>query len=166
MLDSLRNDVTDTSPGTSRVSFDEFVRTDGVRLRKALVARHGLDEGCDLAAEALGYAFEHWDRLAAMANPVGYLYRVAENSGRRRARWRRAWPFRVDAATVDALPVDPGLQRALARLRPAHRASVVLVHCFGWSYDDTATALGVPVSTVRNHVHRGLTTLRNLLERS
>lgn len=161
MLDDLRDDVT-TTP---RDGFDEFVRTDGVRLRKALVARHGLDEGCDLAAEALGYGFEHWDRLVTMANPVGYLYRVAENTGRKRARWRRAWPFRVESAAVDDVPVDPDLQQALARLRPAHRASVVLVHCFGWSYDDTATALGVPVSTVRNHVHRGLTTLRNLLER-
>lgn len=164
MLDSLRDDVTEPSP-CRRDGFEEFVRTDGARLRKALVARHGLDEGCDLAAEALGYGYEHWDRLATMANPVGYLYRVAENAGRKRARWRRAWPFRAESAVSDALPVDADLQRALARLRPAHRASVVLVHCFGWSYDDTATALGVPVSTVRNHVHRGLTTLRDLLER-
>lgn len=99
-----------------------------------------------------------------MQNPVGYLYRVAENAGRKRSRWRRPAPFPVDDTIDPATPVDAALPRALAQLKDTQRASVVLVHVFGWSYADVAEVLDVPVSTVRNHVHRGLTALRQLLE--
>ncbi|MDQ3664813.1 MAG: hypothetical protein M3353_09185 [Actinomycetota bacterium] len=55
---------------TADAGFDEFARDVGERLRRVLVARYGVDAGCDLAAEALSYAWEHWDRRA-MDNPAG-----------------------------------------------------------------------------------------------
>lgn len=146
------------------MTFDEFVATSGEQLRRALVARHGLDEGCDLASEALGYAWEHWARIAVMDNPVGYLYRVAENAGKRRVRWRRSAPFPIEDTVDPAMPVDVAVPRALGRLNHSQRTCVVLVHVFGWSYADTASVLDIPVSSVRNHVHRGLRSLRGLLQ--
>lgn len=146
------------------MTFDEFVATSGERLRRALVARHGVDDGCDLASEALEYAWEHWARIADMENPVGYLYRVAENAGKKRARWRRPAPFPIDDAVAPDAPVDETLPRALGQLNAAQRTCVVLVHVFGWSYADAARVLDIPVSSVRNHVHRGLRSLRELLE--
>lgn len=144
--------------------FDAFVRDHGERLRRVLVAQHGLDEGCELAAEAIGFAFEHWERVSAMANPAGYLYRVAQNTGRKRGRrWRRPAPYGERDVPGPAVRLDPELAAALAELRPAHRASVVLVHGFGWSYAEAAEALGVPETTIRNHVHRGLVALRRRL---
>jgi DNA-directed RNA polymerase specialized sigma24 family protein len=41
---------------------------------------------------------------------------------------------------------------------------VVLVHVYDWTYQQTADALNLPVSSVRNHVHRGLVALRKALE--
>ena len=46
-------------------------------LRRALVARHGLERGCEAAAEAIAWASEHREELAEMDNPLGYVYRVS-----------------------------------------------------------------------------------------
>lgn len=58
---------------------------------------------------------------------------------------------------------EPGLDRALSSLRPPQRVAVLLVHGFGWTYQETADAMGVPITTVRNHLHRGMKQLRRWL---
>jgi RNA polymerase sigma factor (sigma-70 family) len=144
--------------------FDAFVRDEGLRLRRALIARYGLELGSEAAADALRYAWEHWDRLETMANPVGYLFRVGQTASRRQRRWRRdvSFPSR-DASCVDS-SVDRELFDVLARLTQAQRESVLLVHAYGWSYEQVAEVLGIKVSAVRNHVHRGTAKLRRLLD--
>jgi DNA-directed RNA polymerase specialized sigma24 family protein len=147
-------------------AFDAFVQVEGERLRRVLVARHGVDIGSDLAAEALAYGWEHWVRVGVMDNPVGYLFRVAESGARRHRRWRRSAPFPPERPLEVSLPADVGLHRALARLGLDQRACVVLVHVFGWSYADVAAVLALTVPAARNHVHRGLRNLRAMLEGS
>lgn len=67
------------TPETSPIGeLERFVDEAGVALRRALVARYGIDVGRDAAADALAWAVEHWPDLSAMANPVGYLYRARE----------------------------------------------------------------------------------------
>ena len=64
-------------------SFTIFVKDVEPRLRHALVAVYGQEHGREATAEALAYAWEHWERIGAMENPAGYLYRVGRNRGRR-----------------------------------------------------------------------------------
>jgi len=59
--------------------FTSFVEQVEPRLRRALVAAFGLERGRDAAAEALAYGWEHWDRIAATANPAGYLLGKSNN---------------------------------------------------------------------------------------
>ena len=66
--------------------FEAFVRETEPALRRALVATFGFDEGRDAAAEALAYAWEHWDELRAVTNLPGYLYRVGRTAATRRNR--------------------------------------------------------------------------------
>lgn len=135
-----------------------------VRLQRALVARFGTDDGLEAASDALAYAVENWDRVAAMDNPVGYLYRVGETSGRRRTRrWQHIGLLVREPVTTDG-PVDVDLQRALLGLSDAQRVEVVLVHGHGHSYAEAADVLDVPVTAVTNHLHRGLARLRSILE--
>ena len=61
--------------------FERFATDDGQRVRRVLVARFGVDAGNDVTDEAMAYAWEHWDRLRSLANPVGYLYHVAQSAG-------------------------------------------------------------------------------------
>jgi DNA-directed RNA polymerase specialized sigma24 family protein len=138
--------------------FTAFVVEAEPRLRRALFALAGI-EAADALAEALAYGWEHWGRVRRMANPVGYLYRV----GRSRLRGPRRPPT-LPTVPADRLPeVEPRLPGLLAGLAERQRVCVVLVHGFGWTHEEVATLLGVSVSTVRNHLARGLERLRREL---
>ena len=138
--------------------FSEFVAATEPRLRRALTALCGPEEARDAMAEGLTYAWQHWERVRAMKNPAGYVYRVARSRSRAR-KTRPPWP-----EVPSSLPeVEPGLPAALAVLPERQRVAVVLVHGWDWTPAEVAELLGISVSTVRNHVARGLERLRNLL---
>jgi RNA polymerase sigma-70 factor (ECF subfamily) len=147
---------------TMSTGFDAFVQVHGLRLRRALVARYGVELGEEVHADAVGWAWEHWDRVAGMDNPVGYLYRVAQSRLRRHGRPTG----RVVFPAEDPPPPEPSpeLGVALLRLPESHRVAVLLVHAHGWTYEEAASVLGVRVTTLRNWVHRGMRRLRTLLE--
>jgi RNA polymerase sigma factor (sigma-70 family) len=142
-----------------REEFVLFAERATLRLRPALVAHHGVELANDLCADAIAYAWENWDRVRDLDNPVGYLYRVATSRARRYRRWRRpvALPAESGVAAVES---DHGLHVMLAKLPHRQRTAVVLVHVYGWSYQDVANLVGRSLSDVRNDVHRGLTALR------
>ncbi len=59
---------------------------------------------------------------------------------------------------------EPQLVPALEQLTEMQRQVVYLVEGCGWGLTDTARILDVSVSTVRNHLARGLSRLRELLQ--
>ena len=107
----------------------------------------------------------------------GWLSRITTNAflDRVRARKRRPLvalpddPERVLPAAVSAdealaqaqLPDD--VQGALLGLPEDFRAAVVLCDVVGFSYQDIAEALELPVGTVRSRIHRGRARLREVL---
>ena len=137
--------------------FTAFVEVHEPRLRRALLATIGASAG-DALADAFAYAWEHWRRVRVMANPAGYVYRVARS--RARPRKRPILPP-VDPARLPE--VEPGLPDALAVLPERQRVAVLLVHGFGWTHAEVGSLLGVSESTVRNHLARGLDRLRREL---
>lgn len=144
-------------------SFTEFFETVEPRLKRALCVRYGIERGVEATADALAYGWEHWDRLRDMENPAGYLYQV----GRSRSRHRRYPPptFPTPSAPqMDAPPwIEPGLPAALTRLSDSQRQAVWLIHGFEWTLEETASLLGVSVSSVRKHLDRGERKLRRAL---
>ncbi len=143
--------------GKTDERFSRFVAETEPRLRRALVAFYGVDVGAEATADALAAAWERWPEIESMTNPVGYLFRVGQSRSRRYRRRVLVLP----AIPVSDLPdVDPRLPTALARLSHRQRAAVLLVHAHGWTQAETADALGCSISTVRNHLDRGLRRLR------
>jgi RNA polymerase sigma factor (sigma-70 family) len=59
--------------------------------------------------------------------------------------------------------IDPKLPAALQKLTAQQRAAVLLVHAHGWTYAEAADALECSVSTLRNHLDRGMRKLRAAL---
>ena len=142
-----------------RASFTRFARDAEPRLRIALAAAVGQELGADAAAEALAYGWENWERVAAMENPTGYLYRVG------RSRVRRPRRLNLPPAPVHTTPhVEPALPAALARLSDRQRVVVVLVHGFDWSHEEVASLLRLETPTVATHLRRGLIKLRRYLK--
>jgi RNA polymerase sigma factor (sigma-70 family) len=143
----------------SRVDeFTAFVTEHESRLREALMAACGGEIGRDAAAEALIYGWDQWDRIGAMDNPVGYLYRVGISRARR-AQSRRHLLF--DPVEPARLPdVEPRLPEALAALSERQRTVVVLIHCFQWTQSEVGEVLSLSKTTVQNHLERGMDSLR------
>jgi RNA polymerase sigma factor (sigma-70 family) len=145
------------------------------RLRRALVAAYGPDLGTDATADALAWSWQHFDRVEAMDAPLGYLWRVGQTSVRRTTRRRRRESTWVDGRILGAHGTDladvtdrsfePALVAALGRLSPRQRVAVVLVlvHGYGCRLAEVAEVQGCGVSTVRNHLDRGLRALRSAL---
>ena len=149
-------------PDRTRVDgFVEFVETNEFRLRHALTAALGFEAGREAAAEAFAYGWEHWERVAAMVNPVGYLYTVGRSKGRKRASMTRpVFP----SIPEDRTPwFEPGLPAALAGLPEKERTVVLLLHGYGWHMTEVAETLGVAKSTVQTHAERGMQKLRHKL---
>ena len=146
---------------TPEEAFTSFVREVELRLRRALVAALGVEAGREAAADALSYGWEHWGRVSQMENPAGYLYRVGRSKGRRYLVRRVSLPVLV--STDDPI-VEPGLSKALARLSERQRVCVMLVHGYGWKYDEVGELLGIGPGTVHRHAERALVSVRSALE--
>jgi RNA polymerase sigma-70 factor (ECF subfamily) len=141
--------------------FTVFVKEMEPRLSYALAASYGVEVGRESTADALAYAWEHWDSVRAMENPGGYLCRVGQSSAR---RYRRSGPLFPSVTPAELPEVEPGLPVALGSLSEAQRTAVVLVHVLEWTEREAAGLLGVDRSTIRRHRDRGLAKLREALE--
>lgn len=140
--------------------FDAFVVAHQDRVRRALIPLAGADAARAATIDGLVYVWQHWDRVARMDNPAGYLYTVS----RSRLRFDRplADALPADLAGPDGEPVvEPSLIKLLAELPERQRVAVYLVHGCGWSAPDVADLLGITASTVRTHADRGLDRLRS-----
>ena len=60
--------------------------------------------------------------------------------------------------------IEPALAPALVTLTERQRVAVVLVHGFGWELGEVGDLLGIKVTSVQNHLERGLAKLRTTLE--
>jgi DNA-directed RNA polymerase specialized sigma24 family protein len=144
------------------VAFEDFAATVGLHLRVALVAAYGPEVGRDAAAEAIAYGWQNWERVGAMSNPAGYLYRVGQSAARREFERRDVF---MEGEPDPVLPdFDPGLVPALRSLTEHQRVAVVMVHGFGWSQAEVAEVLSVSPSTVRTHIARAIAHMKEALE--
>lgn len=142
--------------------FVDFIADVEPQLRRALVATFGGPDGRAATVNALSWAWEHWDRISVVDNPVAYLYRVGQTS----MRHRHPPTIGMEQAIGDVLDesFDSDLVDALRQLPEQQRLAVVFVKVLGWSQADLADVLDVAPSTVHAHLTRGLARLRIHLE--
>ena len=141
-------------------SFTEWAEVAEPKLRRALTASFGPQLARDVAVDALSHAWEHWERIRAMENPVGYVYGIARNKAKRAGHDR---PVGFPAVSERLPDVEPGLPDAVARLSEQQRIVVTLLYGYQWSMSEVAHFLGTSKTTVQNHAERGLARLRSEL---
>lgn len=137
-----------------RPRFEDLFASQRGRLLRALCAlTHDPNEAEEIGQEAFVRVLERWDHVAAMADPIGYLYRVALNifhSGCRRARLTASLTYpeieRDEMAEVENRDLAT---RMLGILQPQQRAALVLTAVYEYSSDEAGAILGVPGSSVR-----------------
>ena len=65
---------------------------------------------------------------------------------------------------VEAKELGSAIERAIARLRPEYRSCILLRHIEGYSYEEIADVLDLPLGTVKTYIHRARNELREYLE--
>jgi DNA-directed RNA polymerase specialized sigma24 family protein len=111
----------------------------------------------DVVQEAFVALFRHWDEVEY---PWSYLcttmIRLARESGRRERR-RQAVETLGRPGPQEA---PPELLASLDRLKPDHRAAIVLRFYLDFADEEAAHVLGCSRSTIRTWIRRGFKQLR------
>lgn len=149
-------------------SFELFFRDRHIELFRALwLVTGNRHEAEEIMQDAFLRLWERWDRVAAMADPTGYLYRTGMNVFRSRARRARVAIRRTLHASDQADPLTrveerDELTRHLFTLTPRQRAAIVLVDALGFTSAEAASAMSVRPPTVRVLLSRARANLRNV----
>ena len=162
---------TDRSGRTSgALSFELFFEAERRRLFRALYLMTGsVQEAEEIAQDAFLKIWERWDRVGAMEDPTGYLYRAAMNLSRSHVR-------RLVRATKTSLSTEPSVDpygaadardaivRAVAALSPRQRQALVLTELLDRSTGDAGKLMGVTSSTIRSLLSEARTAMRTVME--
>jgi RNA polymerase sigma-70 factor, ECF subfamily len=159
--------------GESSAAVDRLFDEHYERLVRSLSVAAGSRE---VARDAVQHAFVKahldWRRIEHYDDPVGWIRRVALNQisdhhrglGRSlRLLGRLPRPEGEDDQTlgvVDRVDVD----QAIRRLPERQRFAVSLYYLEGLSVQETASAMGVSVGSVKTHLSRGRAALKPALE--
>ena len=148
------------------VAFEAFFEAERVRLLRALYLLTGnAEEAEEVLQEAFIAIWERWDRVGAMEDPIGYLYKTAMN--RQRSRYRRA--RRAARRVIGQAHGRDGfadvedrveLARALVALSPRRREAIVLTALLGYGSTDAGRMMGVADPTVRRLAQEARADLR------
>lgn len=149
------------------------------------------DDAEDIVAEALGQAWRRLDQLRDPAQLEAWLFRILNNCfidhcRRRRSRQDKEveldlkepedadfslfeqlhQPFLLWWSTPESEFVDnllqEDIQKAVDGLQDAYRIVIVLVEIEGYTYEETARLLDLPLGTVRSRLSRA----RGLLQKA
>jgi len=168
--------VTIDDSATADRDFDRWYRATRPSLARALLVFCGgdADVAGEAADEAMVRAYERWDRVAAMASPQGWTFRVGTNVARRRYRRRTmeravlerfgrgaptAWHDADGAAAAD-------VWAAVAELDQRSQQVVAMRYVLGMREREIAETLDIATGTVSSLLTRARQTMRHSLEES
>jgi RNA polymerase sigma-70 factor (ECF subfamily) len=146
------------------------------------------DKAVDVAQETFVNVFTHADGYRPVASFTGWLYRIAYNLAINEIRRQKRQPaVSLDAITdpdaeggprMEARDRSAGIEermldeerhavvrRCVAGLPHKYRGAIVMKDMEGMTFEEIATVLGCPESTVKSRVMRGRRMLRRKLER-
>ena len=155
---------------TETLGFEEFFLRERARLLGSMVlVVASVHDAEEIVQEAFVRLWERWDRVGAMEDPTGYLYRTAFNVQRsayrravRAARRTLARGAEPDPFTTVAGRED--IARALEAMTPRERAAVILTELHGYTADEAASLMGIRPGTVYVLVSKGRKALRASME--
>ena len=122
-------------------------------------------DAAELMQDAFLKMWERWDRIDRVADPRGYLFRVALNGFRMRSRaairaTRRLVPVAPSTDPFDEIDLREDVRRMLLELSPRQRAALILLDLYGYGPEEAARVMGIRTSTIRALATQGRAVLR------
>jgi RNA polymerase sigma factor (sigma-70 family) len=167
------------------LSFEELVREHQAMVFRTLLRLTGSREHLDdLAQDVFLRLYRALPSFRGEALVTTYLYRIAVNVAQDEWKRRRreaqslvsisdetsGWedrlqhPGRNAEELLEESEFQELVEEQLQRLSQVERAVLVLYHQEERTYEQIALALGLPIGTVRTHLHRGRKKLREGIE--
>jgi len=157
--------------------YSDFVYTIALRVVRSE------EEAEDVAQEAFVRAHRALPRFRGDSKFSSWLYRIAVNRALTHLKRRRSRPSTVEMSSSPGVEAEIAAHRsggspadellkdefrarvraAVAKLPPRYRAAVTLFYLEERSYKEVAEALGVPMGTLKTHLHRARAILRDEL---
>jgi len=147
-------------------SFEEMFLDVHDRLYRALYFITGSSADAEeLMQDAFLKLWERWDRLDTIEDPVAYLFRVALNGVRMRARRARVAASKILPTAgardpFDDINVREDVRRMLRGISPRQRTAIVLTEILGYSSEQAARIMRIRPTTVRVLASQGRSALR------
>ncbi len=159
----------------TREAFDRLLGAQRPKLHRYCARMTGsVIDGEDVVQEALVKAIEAFPAAGSIANPEGWLFRVAHNAAldflRRRARRdARSSDKDIDMIvdpvdTVDDRQIAATSLRTFMRIPAAQRSSVILMDVLGYSLEEIGGVMDASIPAVKAALHRGRARLRELAQ--
>ena len=139
----------------------------------ALRITHDPDAARDCAQEAFIRAYRALHQYDPMYPFGPWIFRIATNTSLNFVQRGRSREITVEERPEHAEPLEAGPELsairkedvqevldAMALLPPAYRAALTLRHMQQLSYQEVADALGLPLGTVKTHLHRARAALK------
>jgi RNA polymerase sigma-70 factor (ECF subfamily) len=122
-------------------------------------------DAADLMHEAFLKLWERWDSIGEIRDVHAYLFKVALNGGRMRARSaRRAAARRIPLGVVrdpfDEVELREDVRQMLLELTPRQRAALLLLDLHDYGSEEAGRIMGIRPSTVRALATQGRAVLR------
>jgi RNA polymerase sigma factor (sigma-70 family) len=152
-------------------AFGVLVRLHQAKLRGFLLrmtkGNHALAD--DLAQETFIEAYRKIGQFGR-GSFFGWLCAIAYSRYLMEARKKKLEPLDEGRDMADLAPEPEtaslarlDLEKAMGRLSPAQRAALTLCFALGFSHEEAATALDVPLGTLKSNVNRGREKLAAML---
>jgi RNA polymerase sigma-70 factor (ECF subfamily) len=150
-------------------AFEDFYRQQfAVIARAVYMTLADPEEARDIAQEAFVRTWERWDHIGRREAPLFFTLRVARNLAT--SRLRQAIRHRRLVASIAPPPEMPpsldgaiAIREALRKLPPRQRWAVVLCDLLDLTSVEAAPIVGVSASTLRVHLARARSRLREAL---
>lgn len=125
----------------------------------------------DLAQETFMKAYAALGAFRAESKFSTWLYRIAFNIAANRWRSKKVqWceldeneEIEAERCELKQFDAKRDVEAAMQQLSPAQQLAIRLCFEDGFSHDEAATIMGVPLGTLKTHVNRGKQKLQTLL---
>ncbi len=155
-----------------QAAFGELVRRHQSRVRAWLrqLTRNAATAD-DIAQEAFIKAWDKLHTFGGQGRFAAWLMKIAYTEflmSRRRAKSEQRLAAAVEAEITGPPAHDPAgeqnvatdLERVLAILTEEEQAAMVLCYAHGMSHGEASAVTGMPVGTIKSHIHRGKEKIR------
>lgn len=141
---------------------------------RRLCKNHDLAD--DMAQETFLTAFRKLQSYKGEGNFSGWLFRIAHNCFLQHIRKsKRRIEITDQYGTQQELQTDQydsistqqmDLEQALTQLNPDETATITLCHSYGFSHQEAAGILDMPLGSVKSNISRGKVKLKELLTKT